>query len=67
MLGGNEGLAEQVVTELSSNPLTTFVTLLVKEEERQKRQEKERDQDKRERDRERRRSQDIPADDQQCR
>jgi hypothetical protein len=67
MLGGDEALAEQVVTELASNPVTTFITLLVQEEEKQRQQEEERDKDKRERERERRRSQDIPADDQQCR
>jgi hypothetical protein len=31
-------LAEQVITELASNPLTTFVTLLDKEQENQDKQ-----------------------------
>jgi hypothetical protein len=36
-------VAEQVVTEMASNPVTTFVTLLVKEQEKEKEKEKTKD------------------------
>ena len=36
LLDGDQALAEKVVAELTSNPLTTFVTLLVKEQEKEK-------------------------------
>jgi len=35
LLDGDHTLAAQVITELDSNPLTTFVTLLLKEEKNQ--------------------------------
>jgi hypothetical protein len=35
LLDGDHTLAEQVISEMSSNPLTTFVTLLLTEEQKQ--------------------------------
>jgi len=35
LLGGDRPLAAQVIAELDTNPLTTFVTLLLKEEKKQ--------------------------------
>lgn len=47
MLSGNQALAEQVVAELATNPLRTFVTLLANEQEQQ--QEQKQGEDRRDR------------------
>lgn len=51
MLSGNQALAEQVVSELASNPLNTFVTLLLQEQQRQELEAREERRDEREKQR----------------
>jgi hypothetical protein len=58
LTGVDESFAEQVVTEMTSNPLTTFVTLLAKELDKTDDAPPKRDH---------RPTQDIPIDDNQCR
>jgi hypothetical protein len=35
LMDGNEALAGQLISEMTSSPLTTFASLLLKEQERQ--------------------------------
>ena len=63
MLQGDQALAEQVVTELSSNPVTTFVALIVKEAEKAGEPGPDPKQDRREP----AGGREIPVDDQVCR
>ncbi len=52
-MDGNQALAEQLISEMTSSPLTTFVSLLLKEQERQSQ--------------DRQLGQDTVVDDNQCR
>ena len=63
MLQGDQALAEQVVTELSSNPVTTFVALVVKEAEKAGDAGPDAKKDRREQ----AGGREVPVDDQVCR
>lgn len=71
MLSGNQALAEQVVSEVASNPLNTFVTLLVQEQQQQEQQARDERREEREKergkDKDDKRSGDIVVDGDTCR